>query len=286
VADFRIDLTTDIQRSSPLARRFLESDEAVYNLQLGILDRAEADEQLAQDCCLALVYEGEQLIGVALHTPLRPLLLSRMPTTAVSELVRALSGQREVSGVHGPREVVQAFAERWSARHGLRAKHRNSMGIFSLHQVLPPKPVEGQLRQATQNDLELLIGLEGEFWDEVPVEPPVNGVEASVRRHIDAGLTHLWTLDSGEVVSMAAVVRQTPQGAAISLVYTPKRYRGRGYASNCTAALCQHLLGSGKSFCFLFADLQNPTSVHVYEAIGFKRIAEVAEVAFGPAVTG
>jgi predicted GNAT family acetyltransferase len=48
-----------------------------------------------------------------------------------------------------------------------------------------------------------------------------------------------------------------------------------------TAELSQRQLDGGRSFCFLYTDLANPTSNAIYERIGYRRIAEAAEVVFG-----
>ena len=62
--------------------------------------------------------------------------------------------------------------------------------------------------------------------------------------------------------------------------------RGRGYATALTAELSQCLLDGrlfegGRRFCFLYTDLANPTSNAIYERIGYRRVAESAEIWFG-----
>ena len=55
--------------------------------------------------------------------------------------------------------------------------------------------------------------------------------------------------------TVAARIRPTPHGEAISLVYTSPQARGRGYASAVVAQVSQRILGDGKRFCTLYADL-------------------------------
>ncbi len=69
-------------------------------------------------------------------------------------------------------------------------------------------------------------------------------------------------------------------------MYTPPELRGRGYATALTAELSQRLLDGrlfegGRRFCFLYTDLANPTSNAIYERIGYRRVAESAEIVFG-----
>ena len=86
----------------------------------------------------------------------------------------------------------------------------------------------------------------------------------------------------GRMVSMAIWTGLTPHGVRIGMVYTPPQFRGRGYASNCVAALTRRLLDSGRSFCFLFTDLANPTSNKIYQAIGYRHVCDFRKILFVP----
>jgi predicted GNAT family acetyltransferase len=57
-------------------------------------------------------------------------------------------------------------------------------------------------------------------------------------------------------------------------VYTPPELRGRGYASAVVAALTKRELDAGARCCSLFTDLANPTSNHVYTALGYEPRAD------------
>jgi predicted GNAT family acetyltransferase len=94
----------------------------------------------------------------------------------------------------------------------------------------------------------------------------------------------LWEED-GEPVSLAGWGGPTPNGVRVGPVYTPPELRGRGYATALTAELSQRLLDGrlfegGRRFCFLYTDLANPTSNAIYERIGYRRVAESAEIVF------
>jgi hypothetical protein len=58
-------------------------------------------------------------------------------------------------------------------------------------------------------------------------------------------------------------------------VYTPPELRGRGYASACVAAASQEHLDAGRRWCFLFTDVENPTSNRIYQTIGYRPIRDV-----------
>jgi predicted GNAT family acetyltransferase len=40
------------------------------------------------------------------------------------------------------------------------------------------------------------------------------------------------------------------------------------------------LLAGGRRHCFLFTDLSNPTSNHIYQAIGYRPVCDVDEYRF------
>ena len=73
----------------------------------------------------------------------------------------------------------------------------------------------------------------------------------------------------------------TPNGIRIGPVYTARaawsrlreRFDGRE----------SEQLDGGRRFCFLFTDLSNPTSNHIYQAIGYEPVADVAHIRFGDA---
>ena len=82
--------------------------------------------------------------------------------------------------------------------------------------------------------------------------------------------------------SQACQARSTMHGAAISAVYTPPPYRGRGYASSLVAELSRVLLERGNRFCCLFADTANPVSCGIYRRIGYVDRCIVEELQWLP----
>ncbi len=93
---------------------------------------------------------------------------------------------------------------------------------------------------------------------------------------------YLWVV-AGRPVSMVGVSGETPNGIRVAPVYTPPELRGRGYASALTAAVTQAQLDEGKRYCFLFTDLANPTSNHIYQAIGYEPVADASDYRFDAA---
>jgi predicted GNAT family acetyltransferase len=75
----------------------------------------------------------------------------------------------------------------------------------------------------------------------------------------------LFCFVSGQPVSMAG----NQISAAITGVYTPREFRGRGYAGSVTAATVERIYAEGRKIACLDADLRNPASNRCYTKIGF-----------------
>ena len=84
--------------------------------------------------------------------------------------------------------------------------------------------------------------------------------------HFDDGPVHL----TGHNLPAYGVARVGP-------VYTPREHRGRGYASAAVADVSGRLREAGSRVC-LFTDQANPTSNRIYEAIGYRRVVDMANL--------
>lgn len=79
---------------------------------------------------------------------------------------------------------------------------------------------------------------------------------------------------------MAGYSGPTPSGIRVAPVYTPPQERGRGYATALVADLSRLLLQSGRRSCFLFTDLDNRTTNHIYPEIGYRPVADMTQWRF------
>jgi predicted GNAT family acetyltransferase len=80
----------------------------------------------------------------------------------------------------------------------------------------------------------------------------------------------------------APVGTTMPAGGVVRIgpVYTPPRYRKRGYAGALVAAASQRALDNGAAACSLYTDLANPTSNKIYQAVGYRPICDVTMYQF------
>jgi hypothetical protein len=143
-----------------------------------------------------------------------------------------------------------------------------------LTAVRPPRPVAGRSRIAAFEDRDLLLAWVEAFKQEALGAADPADVVADVDRWIArrGKAVHLW--EDGEIVSLCGVGGPTPNGIRIGPVYTPPGLRGRGYASALVAAVSQAELDAGRTFVFLFTDLANPTSNHIYQEIGYEPVRD------------
>ena len=72
----------------------------------------------------------------------------------------------------------------------------------------------------------------------------------------------------------------TPNAVQISTVYTPREYRGNGYASNAVAAASRGALEAGASFCVLFAEPEPAQPARLYRSIGYRPIRDHLVIVF------
>ncbi|MBI3751363.1 MAG: GNAT family N-acetyltransferase [Chloroflexi bacterium] len=182
----------------------------------------------------------------------------------------------------GPPGDAEAFARRWAAMRTGRSVERGLQErIYRLTRVIPAWPAAGRARTAQAGDrltvANWLRAFAREALGEAMDDAPVLADRWAAR--LGGRAMWLWEVD-GQVVSMAGVSGPTPHGIRVGPVYTPPEHRRRGYAGALVAAASQAQLDGGRRFVFLFTDLANPTSNHVYQAIGYEPVADVDQWLF------
>jgi uncharacterized protein len=266
----------------------LLADEARHNLILGVAGTIRDSPDVYPLRSLWLVRKEGRPVAAAIRTPPYNLILARPESPLALEALADVIAE-ELPGVNGCVPEADAFAEIWAGRTGARARTNMRQGVYALEQVHPLPAVPGSARVATLDDRDLALQWWIAFGEEVLHEggPGRENAEAMVGHRLAArGRGFLLWEEGGDVVSLAGWGGATPNGIRIGPVYTPPDLRGHGYATALTAELSQRLLDGdlfdgGRRFCFLYTDLANPTSNAIYERIGYRRVAESAEIVFG-----
>ena len=209
--------------------------------------------------------------------------LARSPAAMVA-MARGLHGRGVVlPGVFGPAAEASTFAGEWARLGGLKARRAAVMEAYRLDSVRPPaNPAPGRMRPGTAADAALVARWIAAFNEEAMGEAVAD--RAAARALAEELVAHrgrsifLW--DHGTPVAMAATGVPTPNGGRIYAVYTPPTNRGRGYATTLVAQLSQRVLDGGRRWCFLFADVENPTSNRIYRRMGYEAVAPMEDYRF------
>jgi predicted GNAT family acetyltransferase len=273
-----------LDRATP----FLATREAEHNRVFGICNNiAQGAAHFDEPMYFATVEDGGRVTGAAIRTPPFQLHLSRMDPGVLpllaSDVMAALGA---IPAVVGETALSRAFAEEWSRITGLTYHVGMETRIFQLTAVRPVKEASGSFRRAQEGDRDLLVEWMEAFHSEALGHSVSHSDRERVASEVELDLRggprglYLWE-DDGAPVSMAGYSGPTPNGIRVLGVYTPPRLRGRGYATTCVAALSRRLLEGGRKFVFLFTDLTNPTSNHIYQEIGYEPVCDVTEYRFG-----
>jgi GNAT superfamily N-acetyltransferase len=274
-----IDRFSDARAFLDRAEDWLLLREAEYNVVLGITDRLlRGDHPWTSPIYLATVETNGRVSGCAWRTPPHKLGLTRLPMESIPLLANDVAEvYSDIPGVLAPVAEGTEFAKCWSRSRDADWSLGIRQRIFSLEQVKSTSiPVGGTLQRAEAADLPLVAEWGAGFSRDTGIEDfdPLPYSEHLIRN----GAVYLW--QDHEFRSMAAAVGTTPNGTRVGYVYTPPSFRGRGYATATVTSLSRLLLDGRRRFCFLYADLANPTSNAIYQRIGYQPIAEVADIWF------
>lgn len=266
---------------------FLLREEILHNIIIGITTRLMNGEQ-AGDLFLGYVEDAaSKVVATTMSTALRgSVLLSQISDKdAIAYLVNAYAETRKsLSGVEGSPEDSLQFAKLWQEYSGQSFYTFMELGFYRLDSVIAPENVQGYARVANDNDSDMLVDWLIQFSNDTSMNKNYSrdNAENNIRRKLNhpiLGGIRIW-MDDNKPVSMAAATRETPNGGNISLVYTPDKFRGHGYASAITATVSQEILNMGKQFCFLTTDLANPISNKIYKSIGYTHIGNQRRIDF------
>jgi GNAT superfamily N-acetyltransferase len=225
-------------------------------------------------------WTAEGVVGGAfLHTPPFPVLLTGVPTSAASELAAKTLAGRPLTGVNAYDQVATAFAAAWADGTGGQVALHRRMRLYRLAELVWPDPLPaGAPRVAGSEDAAMLTDWVNAFANEVrEAEGADHAAEVRVRLR-DGGFT-LWETAEGPVC-VAGCTRQVASMVRIGPVYTPPRWRGRGYASAATAEVSRAALAAGADEVLLYTDLANPVSNSIYQRIGYQEVEDRVALSF------
>lgn len=261
---------------------WLALHEAEENVQLGlVLALAKKSESMRGRFWLARDSGGTPGLSAFLLPDDPRCGLSRCEDPAgIAALVEKIREEKiRIQAVSGPRESVEEFRERWVDATDADSSLNTRQGVFVLREIEVAPPFGGTLRPARPRDADVLAAWMDRFMTETGAISGFSDMRRLARTKIESGEIFLWEVD-GVPVAMSGKAGPTLHGIRVNFVFTPAHLRGMGYASACVAALTKHLLDSGMRECYLFTDLNNPTSNKIYQKIGYKQVGEFAVYEF------
>ncbi|HLQ71929.1 MAG TPA: GNAT family N-acetyltransferase, partial [Bacillota bacterium] len=171
-------------------------------------------------------------------------------------------------------------AQKWETKTGMTHRLLMDQGVYRLNRVNETlDDSSGTWRYAEESDYQLIVEWFSLFEMGVgmPISP-IDQVQERVALFLKEREVFLWE-DKGKVVSMMKKSRPTKNGITVSLVFTPKEERKKGYARTLVAAVSRELL-KDFDFCVLYTDMMNPTSNKIYREIGYEKIADSVHLGF------
>lgn len=232
-----------------------------------------------QDCRGAIIKNNEPILLFVNPLPWRLQLFSvSFYPVAIEQLVEYLIEHLiPISGVQGNHQNTRYFVEYYQKKTAMSFKSHLQLDIMRLEKVVP-YPAPYPMEYAMIKDLETVLNFRMGFHQEALNEnSPRDILYDKTVTAIEENKIRVLRNKQGQITTMVMLSREMENGIAISLVYTPKEYRGRGYSTSLVSQLCEELLEKGYEFVTLYVDQANPISNHVYTKIGFKIIEDSIE---------
>jgi GNAT superfamily N-acetyltransferase len=239
-------------------------------------------------CWFAAFVDRGQVVSTAMRTaPFGdyPAYLMPMSDDAAVLLARTLLDRDEpVLGANGALPAVQVFCEEMAQATGRRAAVERHTRLFELGQLKEPAETAGRLRPARLEEQELVTSWYDAFMDDADEQagrPAGSSVHEApepdeMRRRIESGQIFVWEVD-GVPLHVTAATEPAFGVSRVGPVYTPREHRGHGYASRAVYEVSRLLVERGARAC-LFTDQANPTSNKIYEALGYERLVDMANL--------
>lgn len=292
-ASFAADITEDPEAFLAAAGAVLAADPLLTTVVSTVTHRALAAREAGAPApghpqWWAVVRDASgDVAGVAMRTapfPPYPLYVLPMPDEAARALARTLHERgEEVGGVNGALPATGVLADEVARLQGGAAAIHEHTRLFELGDLVEPAPVPGRLRAAGPHDVDLCVAWFRAFATAAAEQAGRPGEESSQDHHnreemLDRIATQrvwLWEDEAGEPVHLAGFNPPSFGVARVGPVYTPREHRGHGYATAAVAAVSRMLRDEGARVC-LFTDQANPISNKIYEALGYRRVVDMA----------
>jgi uncharacterized protein len=275
----KLNLFNDIQIYKNKVIPYLEQDEIINNLALGLL-LAVKDEQ---PIVMATVTKENKIVMALFQTHPKQIILSKaaeFTSEDIHQLAALLDEKLEdIPGFIGEKDLTNRLAKEITILRNRIPYIQMNQRLYRLDDIEKKASDNGKLIKMEKVNLPLIKEFVYQFC--IDINEPMSKEDAEVKAKdlIERGRVFGWEVD-GEIVSMANASRPTKTNITVNFVYTPISERKKGYASSCVSALTELLLNSGYKTTSLYTDLDNPTSNKIYMEIGYKPLIDSIVIHF------
>jgi ribosomal protein S18 acetylase RimI-like enzyme len=185
-----------------------------------------------------------------------------------------------------PRMLIgeaRAVSELWEAAGALLPRPREDrpgQPVFVLRE--PPSAGDTGLRQATLDDLELLMPACAAAHEEElgldPLHRDAEGFRWRTRSQIEEKRSWLW-VEGRTILFKAEASAWTPHAVQLQQVWVDPDVRRRGYGARGLSDLCCLLLEQVPAVC-LFVRSDNAAAIRLYEAVGMEHVLDYRSLLF------
>ncbi|MDX3190259.1 GNAT family N-acetyltransferase [Streptomyces sp. MN03-5084-2B] len=261
-------LTGDIEDFLAEAGDFLRSRPALHTSLLTRLEQLRTHGE--EGTLFARLEQDGEVRAIGYRRPAGRLILTTVPAGQADALAAHLTELgHPLSGVTAEDDSAAAFAEAWRRHAGAVPVLGVRVRLHRLGTLTPPEPMpEG--RASAAPDRAEVIRWCSEFATAVGQAPIADERSWAASNFAGKQFT-FWEAD--EPVAMAGSTPVLAGMVRIDPVYTPARFRGRGYAAAVTVAASRAALAAGATDVVLYTDPANVTSNALYRRIGYVPIA-------------
>jgi RimJ/RimL family protein N-acetyltransferase len=248
---------------------WLYENEALNNGIIGTVDLLVAESIVySPPYWFATIEERSGIVGVGLHATPDGLVMSHLPVEAAGAVFESVDNA--IGPPHrilAPEPIASGLASRWMARQNIRSDLNKTWNVYVLNETHLPMPdTSGFLRPADKDD-ETIARLWGRaYGEESPA--PVDVAEFMLRK-LRRKEMYVW--DDNGPTTIVTLSGMTRNGCRISSLYTPGKFRGRGYGSAAVTAFCEMIFENGTTHITLAA-VAGEAAERIYQRLGFRKI--------------
>jgi ribosomal protein S18 acetylase RimI-like enzyme len=215
------------------------------------------------------VLEGVALIGHAT-------LMETRSEAAVAIFARLAQSCPLSHLIRGEEHEVESFWNSYALEQGREPRHVCREMLFEHRGPIRPHKAVLGLRQATLDDLALVMTINAEMaFEECGINPlkrDALGFRQRTARRIEQGRVWVW-VENGQLIFKADVVSETPEAVYLEGIYVHPQERRKGYGLRCMAQLSHNLLAHAEAVCLIVNHKQKDAQ-SFYRKAGYTHICD------------